>query len=101
MLTRLVLPYFSASSLGFLRYAAASITLLGVVLIRRIKAPAPRDIKWFVLCGAVGFFLYMLAFNKGCETVSAATSSVIIATVPVITAVLARAVFGERLSRRK
>jgi len=43
------------------------------------------------------FFLYMIAFNKGCERISASTSSVIIATVPVMTALLAGAIFRETL----
>ncbi|MPM81444.1 hypothetical protein SDC9_128497 [bioreactor metagenome] len=41
----------------------------------------------------------MIAFNNGCKTVTAATSSVIIATVPIITALLARLLYQERLSR--
>lgn len=99
VLTRLTLQYFSAFSLGFLRYAAASLALLVIVPIAKIKAPQKTDLKWFVMAGFFGFFLYMIAFNKGCQTVTAATSSVVIATVPVITALLARVVYKERLSR--
>lgn len=40
----------------------------------------------------------MIVFNKGCETVTAATSSVIIATVPVITALLERFLYQEKLN---
>jgi drug/metabolite transporter (DMT)-like permease len=39
----------------------------------------------------------MIAFNKGCETVSSATGSVVLATVPVLTALMARALHGEML----
>lgn len=98
VLTRLTLQYFSAFPLGFLRYAAASCALLVIVLTAKLKSPAKADLKWFLLAGFFGFFLYMIAFNKGCETVTAATSSVIIATVPMITALLARFVYGEKLS---
>ncbi len=98
VLTRLTLQYFSAFSLGFLRYAAASCALLVFILTAKVRTPQKADLKWFLLSGFFGFFLYMIAFNKGCETVTAATSSVIIATAPVITALLARLFYHEKLS---
>lgn len=98
VLTRLALHYFSAFPLGFLRYFIASCTLLVFVLTAGMKMPRKADIKWFFAAGAFGFFIYMIAFNKGCETVTAATGSIIIATVPVITALLARFVYQEKLS---
>jgi drug/metabolite transporter (DMT)-like permease len=99
--TRLALQYFSAFSLGFLRYAIASAALVLVALAARMKPPKRADIPWFLAAGAFGFFLYMLAFNKGTETVTAATGSVIIATVPVLTALFARVIYREKLSRFK
>jgi len=95
--TRMALKYFSAYSLGFLRYFIASFILIIVVIATKMKLPKKFDLKWFVLGGASGFFLYMISFNKGCETVTASTSSVIIATVPIITSLLARFVYKERL----
>ncbi|MDI9370007.1 MAG: DMT family transporter [Synergistaceae bacterium] len=95
--TRLALHHFSVYSLGFLRYLAASLTLLPVALATGIKPPRREDIKWFAAAGALGFFFYMIAFNKGCETVNVSTSSVIMATVPVMTALFARMVLGESL----
>lgn len=40
----------------------------------------------------------MIAFNKGCESVTSATGSVVLAIVPVITAMLARFIYKEKLS---
>ncbi len=99
VLTRIALQHFSAFPLGFLRYAIASCTLLIFVTAAKMKRPERADLKWFLAAGAAGFFLYMLFFNKGCETATASTSSVIIATVPVMTALLARYVHGEILNR--
>jgi drug/metabolite transporter (DMT)-like permease len=98
VLTRLTIKYFSAFSLGFLRYFVASCALLILFPGFKTKVPDKADVKWFLAAGFFGFFLYMIAFNKGCETVTAATSSVIIATVPVITALLARVIYQEKLS---
>ncbi len=98
-LTRIALQYFSAFSLGFLRYLTASLAMLVYAAATKMKPPKGSDLKWFLAAGASGFFLYMIFFNKGCETVSASASSVILATVPVMTALLARFVLGEILNR--
>ena len=98
VLTRLLLQTFSAFSLGFLRYAVASCALVVIVLTAKIAPPNKADLKWFLLSGFFGFFLYMITFNKGIETVTAATSSVVIATAPVITALLAGLIYKEKLS---
>lgn len=98
VLTRLALKYFSPFTLGFLRYFFASLTMAVIAIIIKMRRPCKKDIILFTLSGAFGFFLYMIAFNVGCKTVTASTSSVIIATVPVLTAVFAHLVYGEKLS---
>ena len=95
--TRLALQVFSTFSLGFLRYLIASAALIVIALVTRMKPPHVRDLPLFALSGAVGFFLYMICFNQGQSTVTAATGSVVIATVPVITALFARFLYGEQL----
>lgn len=97
VLTRLTLQYFSAFSLGFLRYLVASCTLLIVAVLTKMQLPRRADLVWFFVSGGVGFFFYMIAFNQGQATVTAATGSVVIATVPVITALMARFVYREKL----
>lgn len=97
VLTRLTLQYFSAFSLGFLRYVIASCALVIISVFIKMKLPHRKDILWFLAAGAAGFFLYMIAFNQGQAAVTAATASVVIATVPVITALFARFVYGEKL----
>ncbi len=94
-MTRLALKT-SRRSAGFLRYLAASAALIAVLLVKR---PHRREGRLEVVrAGRRGrLLLYMLAFNKGCETVTAATASVVIATVPVLTALMARFIHGERL----
>lgn len=99
VLTRLTLQYFSAFSLGFLRYFVASGALLVIAAMTKMQLPRKRDIPWFLASGGIGFFFYMIAFNQGQATVTAATGSVVIATVPVITALFARFVYGEKLMR--
>ena len=97
VLTRLTLEHFSGPALGFLRYFIASAVLAAVAIKLKIKPPHKDDLIWFLFSGAAGFSLYMLAFNKGCETVTASESSVIIATVPAITVVLAKYIYQEEI----
>ena len=95
--TRLTLEYFSALPLGFLRYLIASITMVVILCITKMRLPKLKDIPWFFAAGGTGFFLYMIGFNQGLITVTAATASVIVATVPVITALFARILYHEKL----
>ena len=97
VLTRLALSYFSVYSLGFLRYLIASCTLIVVVVAAKMNMPDKGDAKWFAITGATGFSIYVIVFNKGSETLSAATCSVVISTTPVITALLAHFIHKERL----
>jgi len=97
VLTRLTLEYFSAAALGFLRYFAASAVLAALAVRLKIKSPPKDDLAWFLFSGFSGFFLYIIAFNKGCETATASESSVLIATVPAITAILAKLIYGENI----
>ena len=95
--TRLALRFFTPLSLGFLRYIIASLSLLILALFVKIKIPDKKDIIWFILAGFFGFFFYMIAFNIGTVSVTASTGSFIIATVPVITTLLARIIYREKL----
>ena len=97
VLTRLTLQYFSAFSLGFMRYFVASAALIVIAVITKMRLPRKKDLPWFLASGGIGFFFYMIAFNQGQATVTAATGSVVIATVPVITALFARFVYREKL----
>ena len=95
--TRITLKYFSAFSLGFLRYFVAAAVMAVLAVRLRIKPPPRKDLIWFLLAGLTGFFLYIIAFNKGCQTVTAAESSVLMATVPAITALLAKLIYQEKI----
>lgn len=97
VLTRLALQTFSAFSLGFLRYAVASCAMLVFAFATKMKRPRPADLPWLLLSGAAGFFLYMIAYNQGQAMVTASTASIVIATVPVITALFASVLYREKL----
>ena len=95
--TRMTLSYFSAASLGFLRYLVASAALLVIAIVTKMRPPKLADWPLFLVSGFFGFFLYMIVFNKGLSSVPAATASVVNATVPVVTALIAGVVYRERV----
>lgn len=98
-LTKIALEYFSPSSIGILRYLCASLLFLFFAFSRRIGLPALKDIPLFLVSGAAGFAIYMTFFNIGAGSISPATASIVIATAPVITAVLALIVFKEKIKQ--
>jgi len=95
--TKVALTYFTPSAIGVLRYLTASILFLIIVFSKRIGLPERKDIPLFLLSGAIGFTLYMITFNEASPFLTSATGSIIIASAPVITAVLANVVFREKI----
>lgn len=83
VLTRIALRSFSPFAIGFWRYAIATILLMVLVIVKRISPPAKADMPWFVLSGFTGFVFYVVAYNMGYVIVTAATGSVISATIPL------------------
>ena len=98
-LTGTAMESFSTFSLAFWRYAVAAVCLTAVLLIRKIRIPEWRDIPVFFLCGGLGFLLYTICFNLGCRDTTAAVSSTIIASVPLLTAAAAAVLLKEKLRR--
>lgn len=95
--TKIALNYYSPETISVFRYLIASIFLVVVGSIKRIGLPEKIDIPKFVLSGLLGFTIYMITFNKASQSLTAATGSIIIATAPVITAILAFIIFSERI----
>jgi drug/metabolite transporter (DMT)-like permease len=95
--TKIAMQYYYSSSLALLRCAIASICLGGVLIVQRKSFPGVASLPSFLISGAVGFALYLLVFNKGSEALNPTTSCIIIATSPIMTALLARVCFGEKL----
>ena len=96
--TKVGLQYFTASALGLFRYISASLALLVIGYIKKIGFPETRDIPKFLFSGAVGFTLYMITFNKGSQSLTSATGSVIIAIAPILTAAFSSFIFKEKIN---
>ena len=87
----------SPGALGAGRLLVAALVVLPLVLRRGWVAPTRRE--WTLLAlGGIGWFgVYNLALNAGERHVDAGTAAMIIQIGPVIVALLAVPLFGERL----
>lgn len=96
---RVGLDYFSPAHLTLYRFLVASAALGAYALVARVRPPAWPDLARTFGLSLLGITVYHLALNTGQRTVPAGTASLIVAAGPVITAVLATAFTGERLTR--
>ncbi|KXV62458.1 permease [Acetobacter orleanensis] len=95
---RLALQFLPPIPLAAARYALAAVLALIWVGVTRPLLPRVQDLPRFVVCGAIGISLYNILFNVGEQTVSAGAASLLISFSPLISALLAVGIMGERLS---
>ena len=97
-LIKVGLEDFSAAHLTLGRFLVASLCFVPyLALSKKRLLPARRDLPLFFLLGLLGVTIYHLALNYGELYVTAGAASLIIATAPAITAVIAFFMLGDRL----
>lgn len=95
--TKIALNFYAPETIGVLRYLVASLFFILVGSIKKIGFPDLIDVPRFLLSGLLGFTIYMIAFNKASLSLTSATGSIIIATAPVFTAIVAFILFHETI----
>lgn len=95
-LTKIALLGFSPTVIGLIRYGISSICLL-IIGGNKLKGLKLKDVPLFLFSGASGFGLCLIAFNIGSKYVTSATSSILIALSPIISAILSSFVFKEKI----
>lgn len=94
---RVALGSYSPAQLSFLRLAVASALLAATAPLLGIRRPALRDLPRVALAGAAGMSAYQLLLNWGEVHVPAGTASLIMATTPAMSAVLAAVFLRESM----
>ncbi len=89
---------YSPANLAILRFLVASLVLAIYAGIAHFRRPELRDIPGLVLTGAIGITFYNLALNYGETRVTAGAASMLIASVPIWTALAARFWLHEKLT---
>jgi len=96
----IVLKYYDPITTVLLRLIISSAILFtGLKIFNRIQKLNKQDYKLFFLSALLNPFLYFLGENYGLQLTSPTISSIIIATIPLFTPILAFFVFGEKLSK--
>jgi drug/metabolite transporter (DMT)-like permease len=91
---------YSPGQLAVLRFIVASLTLAVCAGVAQFRRPELRDIPGLTLNGIIGISFYNLALNYGETRVSAGAASLLIASVPIWTALFAGAALHERIPMR-
>jgi drug/metabolite transporter (DMT)-like permease len=88
---------YSPAEVALLRYATASLVLAAYAALIRMRLPQRRDLPGLALTGVLGFTAYNILLNYGEVTVTAGAASLLIASMPVWSALLARFFLADRL----
>ena len=99
--TKLAIGQMPALPFTAIRFTLASLLLW--LIVRKLEGPAtlaPDVTRRLVVLGIVGNTLYQLAFVLGLAYTTATNSSLIVATVPTVVAVLAGLLGLERITPR-
>jgi drug/metabolite transporter (DMT)-like permease len=92
---------YSPGQLAVLRFLVASLTLAVYAGVAHFRRPELRDIPGLIISGIIGITFYNLALNYGETRVSAGAASLLIASVPIWTVVVANFTLRERLTPRR
>src|SRR5712691_4701459 len=95
---RAALRGLTPEALSLIRLAAASTALALVALWRRPRRPARHDWPRIAAVALTGMTLYQLLLNSGEVRVPAGPASILVNMSPIFTALVATAIFGERLN---
>jgi drug/metabolite transporter (DMT)-like permease len=91
---------YSPGQLAVLRFLVASTTLAIYASVAHFRRPALRDVFGLIVSGIIGITFYNLALNYGETRVSAGAASLLIASTPIWTALLAVVALHEHISSR-
>ncbi len=89
---------YSPANLAVLRFLIASLVLAIYAGIAHFRRPELRDLPGLAVTGAIGISFYNLALNYGETRVTAGAASMLIASVPIWTALAARFWLHEKLT---
>jgi drug/metabolite transporter (DMT)-like permease len=87
---------------AFLRFGLAAVTLVAILRWREGRIGLPRrDVLPMLGVGALGFGIYQILWSTALQQIPAGDSALLIATTPVITALLAVVIGADVLTRTK
>lgn len=100
---RILKEHVGSFSAAFLRFTIAAVLLLAIVRKSEGHFPQLTRTQWLSIgiLGLTGVFAHNAFFFKGLQLISAGRAALIIATSPVLIALLSAWLYGEKLSPLK
>lgn len=99
--TKVAVAAVPPMTIAAVRFVIAMLVLFPAALLRREDLRvAPRDLPLMALSGTLGVSLYFLCENNGIALITASEASLVIATIPVMTMLVDRAVLKTALRPR-
>ena len=89
---------YSPGHLAILRFLVASLLLAIYAGVAHFRRPQTRDLPGLALTGLIGITFYNIALNYGETRVTAGAASLLVASVPIWTALFARFMLHEKLT---
>lgn len=101
--SKYAVQYFSAAHIAAWRFGIAAFVMLGVLVIgKNLKwGECKQNIGYYMLLGIVGVFGFNFCFFLGMKSTGAINGSLIMATNPLVTTVLARMILQEKIVRKQ
>ena len=87
--------------LSVVRLTIASAAFAIVAVFVRVRRPLRRDLPVIALCGLAGMSGYQVLLASGQQTVPAGTAGLLVATAPILSAVLSAVALREHVSGRR
>ena len=94
------LASFTPGEVAFARLAIGSLCFAGLLAVKRVPLPAPRDWPKLFVLGLIGLTTYHVCLNWAETRIASGTASIIICLVPAATAAVSAWWLHERLSLR-
>ena len=91
------LKSYEPGHLALLRFLVASLFLIVYGSYKKVKLPKKKDVPMILLMGFLSVTVYHALLSYGEVTVTAGAASLLIASGPIFTALLAISIIGERL----
>lgn len=96
-LTKVAQEHFTVVPLAFIRSFIAGMFMLAIGKWQGMQLPRKKHLPLFLVSGALGYVIYTVAMNIGLHTLPSATCSLLVATSPILTAILASKIYGEKI----
>ena len=96
-LTKIAQTHFTPIPISFIRSFIAGFFMLAIGRMHGMQLPKKKHIPLFLASGALGYVIYTVAMNIGLMTLPSATCSLLVATSPIMTAIIASKVYDEKI----